>query len=86
MCFLSQKAFISYACSQSGSGKSDGKVRVFRGKYPVSVQHSEAEDDQHTQVCGLEMKNISSTSVFILWGSAGVGSDFQNILSFSPSC
>ena len=35
---------------------------------------SEAEDDQHTQVCGLEIKNISSTSVFILWGSAGAGS------------
>ena len=42
------------------------KVRVFRGKQPVSVQQSEAEDDQHTQVCGLEIENISSTSVFIL--------------------
>ena len=39
---------------------------VYRGKQPVSVQQSEAEDDQHTQVCRIEIKNISSTSVFIL--------------------
>ena len=53
-------------CSISGSGKSVGKVRLFSGKQPVSVQQLEAEDDQHTKVCGLEMENISSTSVFIL--------------------
>ena len=51
-----------------------GKVRVFMVKQLVSVQQSEAEDDQHTQVCGIEIENISSTSVFILWGSAGAGS------------
>ena len=56
---------MSGGSSISGSGKSVGKVRVFRGKQPVSVQQSEAEDDQHTQVCGLEIENISST-VFIL--------------------
>ena len=31
----------------------------------ISHQSSEAEDDQHTQVCELEIENISST-VFIL--------------------
>ena len=36
-----------------------------RGKQPGSVQQSEAADDQYTQVCGLEIENISST-VFIL--------------------
>ena len=36
-------------------------------------QSSEAEDDQHTQVCELEIENISFT-VFILWGSAGASS------------
>ena len=32
---------------------------------PAIQQTTEAEDDQHTQVCELEIKNISST-VFIL--------------------
>ena len=52
-------------CSISGSRTSVGKVRVFRREQPVNGQQSEAEDDQHTQVCGLEIENISST-VFIL--------------------
>ena len=38
-----------------------GKVRVFMGQQPVNGQKSEAEDDQHTQFCGLEIENISST-------------------------
>ena len=47
-----------------------------RKKIPTHLllQSSEAEDDQHTQVCELvEIENISST-VFILWGSAGASS------------
>ena len=40
----------------------------------MSVQQSEAEDDQHTHVCGLEIENIYSTIVFILGGFAGAGS------------
>ncbi len=53
-------------CSKSGSGKSVGQVSIFRGEQPVNNQQSsEAEDDQHTQVCELEIKNIYST-VFIL--------------------
>ena len=53
-------------CSKSGSGKGVGQVGIFRGEQPVNNQQSsEAEDDQHTQVCELEIENISST-VFIL--------------------
>ena len=53
-------------CSKSGSGKSVGQVSIFRGEQPVNNQQSsEAEDDQLTQVCELEIENISST-VFIL--------------------
>ena len=53
-------------CSKSGSGKSEGHVSLFRGEQPVNIQQSsEAEDDQLTQVCELEIENISST-VFIL--------------------
>ena len=48
-----------------GAGKSVGQVSIFRGEQPVSNQQSKAEDDQLTQVCGLEIENISST-VFIL--------------------
>ena len=51
--------------SISGSGKSVGKMRVFRGEQPVNNQQSEAEDDQLTQVCGLEIEKNSWT-VFIL--------------------
>ena len=41
-------------------------VIIFRGEQPVNNQQSsEAEDDQHTQVCELDIENISST-VFIL--------------------
>ena len=61
-------------CSKSGSGKGVGQVTIFRGEQPVNNQQSlEAEDDQHTQVCELEIEIISST-VFILWGSAGASS------------
>ena len=63
-----------------GGGKSDGKVRVFRGKQPVSVQQLEAEDDHYTQYCVLEIENISSTRVFILRGSAGAGSCSNQVL------
>jgi hypothetical protein len=52
-------------CSISGSWKSLVKVMVFREKQTASVQQLECEDDQHTQECGLEIENISST-VFIL--------------------
>ena len=41
-------------------------LSIFRGDQPVNNQQSsEAEDDQLTQVCELEIENISST-VFIL--------------------
>jgi hypothetical protein len=39
-------------------------------------QSSDAEDDQLTQVCELDIKNISST-VFILCVSAGTSSCFK---------
>ena len=43
------------------------KVRVCKGRQPVSVQQSEAEDDQYTHNCVLEIENVSSTRVFILF-------------------
>ena len=53
-------------CSKSGSGKCVGQVGIFREVQSFNKQQSsEAEDDQHTQVCELEIENISST-VFIL--------------------
>ena len=53
-------------CSVSGGGKSDGKVRVFKQEAASDgLAVPEAEDEQHTQDCVLEFKNISSTRVFI---------------------
>ena len=50
----------------SGGGKSNGIVRVFRGgaASDYSAVFKEAEDEQYTQDCVLEFKNISSTRVF----------------------
>jgi hypothetical protein len=64
--------------SKSGSGSSVGQVSISRGEQPVNNQQSsEAEHDQLTQVCELEIENISST-VFILRGSAGARSCFKS--------
>jgi hypothetical protein len=53
-------------CSKSGSGKSVGKVSIFRGEQPVNNQQSsEAEYDQLTQVSELEIENISSTVIIL---------------------
>jgi hypothetical protein len=52
--------------SKSGNEKSVGQVSIFMGEQPVNNQQSsEAEYDQPTQLCELEIENISST-VFIM--------------------
>ena len=46
-----------------------GKIILSKFSWVIH-QDCEAEDDQQTQVWGLEIENISST-MFILYGSAG---------------